>query len=321
MARAESDRRVTTTTAAPDVSIVVPCYGRGDMLLECLRSIVAQEFQDWEAIVVDDGTPTTEVQDRVRRVSDRRIRYIRHLRNLGPSAARNTGFKAARADVIVSVDSDDSLDPSFLRVTLAALDADPTTDGVFTDFQLFGDSDDVRYQRVRSLRELLLENWIPGSGTLQRKRIWERVGGYCERRDLTAEDWDFWIGASERGLKVQHIPGPLYRYREHRDSITAERWSSEYRLRELIYARHRRKFDDEGLGAQFRAAGYFASSVGYLRAGRHVRSARLALHAALLEPGNRRFRRHLAVSLLPETLVTRRRERRRRAQRSEVPAR
>jgi glycosyltransferase involved in cell wall biosynthesis len=302
---------LTPVGSAPIVSVVVPCFGRREMLVDCLQSLVGQDFTNWEAIVVDDGTPSTEVKDAVMSLRDERIRYVRHPRNLRPGAARNTGFRNARADIILSVDSDDSLDPSFLRVTLSALEADITIDGVFTDFRLFGDSEQIRHLRIRPLQELLRENWIPGSGTLQRKRVWERVGGYCEDPDLAAEDWDYWIGASEQGLTLRHIAAPLYRCREHDGSTTSARWATEYLLRNLIYARHKQKFDDQGLGSRFRAAGYFASSVGYLGNARRMRGVRFATHAVMLEPGNRRYRRHLAKALLPTMVVRRLRERRR----------
>ena len=309
------------TSSAPAVSVVVPCYGRGDMLLECLQSVVAQELEDWEAIVVDDGTPTTEVRETVEELLDDRIRYVRHVRNLGLGAARNTGFRAARADVILPIDSDDALDPSFLRVTVTALREDPGADIVFTDFQLFGDSDRIRHQSVRSLRDLLEADWIPGPGLSSARRVWERVGGYCELPTMTAEeDWDYWIGACERGLAAKHIPVPLYRYRIHGDSMTARMWSSEFQLRELIYARHKQTFDDHGLGSAFRAAGYLESSVGYLRAGRRFRSVRLALHAVGLEPRNTQLWRHLAVTLLPATFVAKRRMRRLREARAATEA-
>ena len=312
---------MTIVTTTPVVSVVIPCYGRGQTLLECLQSVVAQELEDWEAIVVDDGTPTTQVRESAERLLDDRIRYVRHVRNLGPGAARNTGFRAARADIVLPIDSDDTLDPSFLRVTVAALLEDPTVDIVFTDFQLFGDSDRVEHQCIRSLRELLQADWIPGAGTLQRKSVWERVGGYCELPTMTAqEDWDYWIGASERGLAAKHIPAPLYRYRRHGDSLSARMWSSEFQLRELIYARHKQTFDDYGLGSAFRAGGYLASSVGYLRAGRRARSVRLALQSVGLEPRNTRLWRHLVVTLLPATFVAKLRERRLRETRAAYEA-
>ncbi len=114
-------------------------------------------------------------------------------------------------------------------MTYAALADDPSLDCVFTDFHIFGDSDRIRRNTVRTLRDLLLVNWIPGSGTLQRKRIWEGVGGYCELLS-SDEDWDYWIGAYERGLTAEHIPEPLYRYREHGGSLTAGRWPIEFEL-------------------------------------------------------------------------------------------
>ena len=152
------------------MSVVVPCYGRGDMLNECLQSVVGQEFEDWEMIVVDDGTPTAEVRSAVEAVRDDGIRYVSHPRNLGLSAARNTGFRSARADMVLSLDSDDMLEASFLQMTHAALAEDPTLDCVFTDFRIFGDSDRIRALHDQDPWDLLLVSWIPGSGTLQRKR-------------------------------------------------------------------------------------------------------------------------------------------------------
>ena len=139
---------------------------------------------------------------------------------------------------------------------------------------------------------------------------------------MTAEeDWDYWIGASERGLAARHIPAPLYRYRQHDDSLSSKIWCSDFELRELIYARHKQTFDDHGLGSAFRAAGYLESSIGYLRAGRRFRSVRLALHALGLQPGNSQLWRNLAVTMLPATFVAKRRERRLRHARAATQAR
>jgi GT2 family glycosyltransferase len=270
----------------PQVSVVVPCFRRGDLLHEALESLQAQHFQDWEAIVVDDGSPSTEVEEAVAEMKDRRIRYVRHPRNLGVASARNNGFRQAKADLVLSLDSDDALRPAFLETTLKAFREDPSADCVYTDFQAFGNHEALRTFPVRSLEDMLRLQWIPGSGVLQRKSLWEGVGGYCEAPTMTAEeDWDYWIGACERGVRVVRIPEPLYLYRRHADSLTARTWSSDFHLRELIYARHKQTFDDHGLGSAFRAAGYLTSSLGYLRARQRARSARLAIHAVALQPG------------------------------------
>ena len=112
------DIRTLGPPGGPTVSVVVPCYRRGDLLRECLESLRAQGFQDWEAIVIDDGTPSTEVMDAVTSLGDPRVRYVRHPRNLGLAAARNTGFRQAKADLVLPFDSDDRLHPAFLDTTL-----------------------------------------------------------------------------------------------------------------------------------------------------------------------------------------------------------
>ena len=302
---------MTIVTTSPVVSVVIPCYGRGEMLHECLQSVVAQELEEWEAIVVDDGTLANDVQEVVEKLHDDRIRYLRHPRNLGPGAARNTGFRAAHADLVLPVRLRRRFGPFLPAGHRGGIAGRP--------YRRLSRSPISRSSAIRSAsgtsalehsRELLIADWIPGAGTLQRKHVWERTGGYCELPNMTFEDWDFWIGACERGLVAIHIPVPLYRYRQHDEAKTARTWLSDFDARELIYARHRQTFDGHGLGSAFRAAGYFQSSVGYLRAGRRTRSLSLALHAVRLEPRNDRLWRQLAVTLLPASLVAKRRERR-----------
>jgi glycosyltransferase involved in cell wall biosynthesis len=292
------------------VSVVVPCYGRGVLLRECLESLLAQGFQDWEAIVVDDGTPSPEVEEVVSELADPRIRYVRHTENRGLSAARNTGYRLANAELILPLDSDDALHPTFLDKTVSACLEDPITDCVYTDFQLFGDAQTVRHNRIRTLEEMLQVQWIPGPGTLQRKHIWENVGGYCEPPLMGEEcEWDFWIGACELGLKPVHIPEALYLYRRHAGAMSAGSLMRESEQREAIYRRHRSTFDAFHRGRGFRSAGYLNSATAFLQQGRRVRAIRLALRGLLLEPQNTELRGVLGVAALPAAVVDRIHER------------
>src|SRR2546422_584004 len=121
------------------VSIVVPCYNQADYLGECIRSIRAQSFQQWEAIIVDDGSEESErVTDVVRRVGDSRIHLLRHERNRGLAAARNTGISESGSDCFVCVDADDCLATSYLASLLPVLQSDNTLDCVFADYVVFG---------------------------------------------------------------------------------------------------------------------------------------------------------------------------------------
>lgn len=98
------------------VSVIIPVYNPGDVFLrKCLESLTAQSYQDMEIVVVNDGS--TDGSDGVCRefaASDRRIRYIRQ-ENAGVSAARNKGIDISAGEYICFVDSDDYVDPDYVR--------------------------------------------------------------------------------------------------------------------------------------------------------------------------------------------------------------
>ena len=250
--------------SGPSVSVVIPAFNQAGFLRECLESIAAQEMTDWEAIVVDDASTECDLEEVVAELHDARFRVIRHTRNRGEGAARNTGFESARATLVLPMDSDDKLHPEFLSVaTRALVGASPEVDCVYTDFQLFGASSEVwRNTADRTLRDILHAQWIPGPGTLMRRAVWERTGGYSDADVLRRgnADWDFWIGALAAGAMPMHLPLPLYLYRRHHSSLSATMSASDYRQREYIYLRHRELFDRHRAGGEFRAAGYLNSA-------------------------------------------------------------
>lgn len=89
----------------PTVSVIIPTYNRAHLLGRAIRSVLAQTYQDFELIVVDDGSSdnTGEV---VATFVDPRIHYLRHEENRGAAAARNTGIKASRGEYVAFLDSD-----------------------------------------------------------------------------------------------------------------------------------------------------------------------------------------------------------------------
>lgn len=103
----------------PLISVVIPVYNRATTIGNCLRSIQAQTYESWEAIVVDDGSidATHQVVAKLAR-EDARIRLIRHDRNRGAQAARNTGIRAAQGEWIAFLDSDDQFLPHSLEARL-----------------------------------------------------------------------------------------------------------------------------------------------------------------------------------------------------------
>lgn len=111
-------------SGAPLISIVMPCYGVERYIGAALDDIQSQTCADWELIVVDDGSPDSAVsivQERM--ASDGRIRLVRHDRNRGLSAARNTGIRHARGSYVWIPDPDDRYEPTLLQHACEAIAA------------------------------------------------------------------------------------------------------------------------------------------------------------------------------------------------------
>ena len=268
------------------VTIVVPVYNHLAFLTECLASIVAQTIPRWEAIVVDDGSKERGTAAIVRAVADPRVRFIQHEHNRGLAAARNTGIRAGSARYVLPVDHDDRLAPTYLEAVLAAIGDGNTYDAVFTEFMTFGAwSEHVPYA-VRNVEALLIEQWIPGPGTMFRRSLWERTGGYCEAGALRAgnEDWEFWLSAVEQGMRITGVAEPLYLYRQHATSMMSSLVYHDHSTREFIYRRHRALFDRYGLRNVFLSRGYLGSAKAHWRRAQRFGAIRLAANALRLAP-------------------------------------
>src|SRR5216683_715421 len=98
---------VGLTQLRPAASVVVPCFNGGRFLDALMTSLARQSFRDFEIVIVDDGSTDGETPRKLASLRDR-VRVI-HQENRGPSAARNTGARAARADILFMLDCDDTM--------------------------------------------------------------------------------------------------------------------------------------------------------------------------------------------------------------------
>src|SRR3990167_6622262 len=108
-------------------SIIIPTYNRRDLLTQrSLKSALAQNFKDYEAIVVDDCS-TDKTEEVVGRWMKRypNLRYYKMERNSGLSAVRNKGFSMAKGKYVACLDDDNELLPNFLAVTVHRLESSP----------------------------------------------------------------------------------------------------------------------------------------------------------------------------------------------------
>jgi glycosyltransferase involved in cell wall biosynthesis len=268
------------------VTIAIPCYKQAVFLFECLNSLIAQTVVDWEAFVVDDCSPDGTVAQIIASYNDHRIRYVRHQENRGLAASRNTAIRAGTGPAVLCLDADDFLHPDFLSATLEAMEKNGA-DCAFADFQLFGIENQVWRFGIKTMDDLARTQGVPGAGTLMRRSLWERVGGYCEAPELRAgnEDWDFWIGAANLGFSAAHVSRPLYFYRRHALSMSNSVLSPiEWQTREFILKRHPKFFGTRDRARVFRSSGLLKSASANLRAKRRLAALLLTSRALVIDP-------------------------------------
>lgn len=222
------------TDHTPAVSVVVPCYNGARFIDQLMVTLAAQTFRDFETIIVDDGSGE---ETRAKLVTLGSAAQVIHQVNQGPGAARNTGIKAARAGIILALDCDDQLDPTYLEETVAAMQAASADVGfLFTHERMSGLRQGVE-PRYFKLFDQLFINRVP-SCLMMRKDAWRKAGGYDDAMREGYEDWEFTIAMASAGYRCIEIPKPLFTYRVSNDGLLL-RLSS--KMHAELWARIRRK--------------------------------------------------------------------------------
>lgn len=232
----------------PTVSVVIPAYNAARWIEETLQSVFAQDYPDYEVIVVDDGSTdnTAEVVDRFPQV-----RCIRKP-NGGQASARNVGIRAAQGQYIAFLDADDLWLPEKLRVQMEHLQktglAWVYSDVLAFDGQtgkpLFASSKWYRLYDGDIAAQLLLLCFI-SSPLIVERSVFDEVGFFDEALLLrNREDWEMWLRIAAR-YPVGLIRRPLAGYRVHSTSSTgsedpARIFASELAVVEMTCAREPR---------------------------------------------------------------------------------
>lgn len=270
------------------VSIVIPFHcSYAQYLKACLASVLSQTYTNWEVIVVDDASNTDDGRVIVESLGDPRIRIVRHERNRGQAAGRNTGMRLSVGEFVVPLDCDDILEPTHLQKLIRALETHPDCGAAYSDYRLFSAVTGGVEFPVRDTRALLKEQWIPHPGTVVRRALWSQTNGYCEEELFRSgnEDWDYFLSLAEVGLKAVRVPEPLYLYRQHSNSITNTKFAcDDYIMRERMYDRHRELFDKHKAKRPFLAGGYRGSGKAFWRRGERVHALKLLWRAMYLDP-------------------------------------
>ncbi len=182
----------------PSVSIVTPTYNRAEYLKEAIESVLAQTYQDWELIVVDDGSSDHTVQVlRKFMKDDNRIHYIKKENN-GAAAARNTALHQVTGKYIAFIDDDDRWLPEKLQMQVELMESDSEIGFCYVRFQIYKkvgnnlEKGTLFPPFLASKFEDLFDAFIAPSSAMFRKTCFDRVGWFNPQYER-CEDFDLWL--------------------------------------------------------------------------------------------------------------------------------
>ena len=234
--------------AQPTFTIIIPAYNAAATLGATLDSVVAQTYESWEAIIVDDGSADGTAAVAAEYVArDVRFSLVRQS-HLGVSAARNAALALSSAELLCFLDADDVYLPAFLEIQLRFASAHP-------DFDVYSCNVDAwwpdgsrspcllgaGYDRVVETRldDLIEQNRLTVM-VVVRRSVLVRLGGF-DPSARVLEDYELWVRAAVGGARLLHNPATLALYRQrpaghgerHRDVPLAQRAV----LQSLLHAR------------------------------------------------------------------------------------
>jgi glycosyltransferase involved in cell wall biosynthesis len=187
----------------PLVSIIIPTYGRSEMLQRAIRSVLNQTYKNVEIIVVDDNDADSnyrvETEASLEKYLDNdKVIYIKHEKNAGGCVARNTGIASAKGEFIGFLDDDDEWLPEFIDKHLAVMSNG--ADIVYCNFFSVDSAKRGEKSRVVSRNERgdvfnhLLQGWCPATTSMfiVRKECFE-TSGYFDESLQSFQDYDKWL--------------------------------------------------------------------------------------------------------------------------------
>lgn len=224
------------------ISVVIPAYNREMVIEAAIRSVQSQTYQDFEILVVDDGSrdATSGVVNRLAQ-EDTRIKHIRHVKNQGAQAARNTGIRAAQGRWIAFLDSDDRWLPESLKVRLqAALQSSKAV--IHSDCLVLTSEAGLRPFGTPSLAGRVYKKVLckPGPtfpSLLVLKESLLRIG-YLDEQVIAYQEWDTAIRLAEH-YEFEFIPDATFIYDCRNSDTISQNFSRDAVGYEQVFTKHR----------------------------------------------------------------------------------
>lgn len=286
----------------PRIAVIIPTRDRAELLPRSIESLLGQEFEDWEAVVVDDGSEE-DIRSVVERYEEERIRYVRQAPS-GAATARNTGVAVSRAPYVTFLDSDDEAFPSWLGLLVEDFTR-RDSDVVCCGAQFVFPPDHHRDPKAILPRDLgrLFGNrrgLFTQSGTYAlRRAVFDAIGGFTDSlpaSEHTELSFRLLPAAEAHEWRIDVIDRPLIRYYLGRADGLRKNDRAVYEAATYVARTHRQllKKDPRRLWNYLSVAGVRAARLGeYQAAARHF------LEAVRVRPRSARGWARLALALVP----------------------
>ena len=201
----------------PKISIVTPAYNCEKYLEEAVNSVLAQSFEDWELLIIDDcSKDATWLRMQTLAKKDDRIRIFQNRHNSGSAATRNNGIRQAKGEWIAFLDSDDLWRPEKLQRQMSVLRKHPDAAFLFTG-SAFIEDDGMTIAHVLhvpekvSRKKLLKQNVISCSSVLIRRELMLEFP--MPEEDGIHEDFATWLAILSKIPCAYGVDEPLLVYR------------------------------------------------------------------------------------------------------------
>jgi glycosyltransferase involved in cell wall biosynthesis len=237
-------------TPAPLVSVIVGVYNKERFVGECLRSVLAQTYTNWELIVVDDASTDNSLAEVERAVGrDPRVRILRRKENSGVcGVARNNGGRLAKGEILMFLDADDVWQPDKMAKQVAFMDEHPEFLFCHTACWVVDGAGKILHVRHEGclpdsgdyVEVLLNRMWVSVSTIAVRSLLWNALGGFTEDPAWGGEeDLEFSLRCA-RKTQFGTIKEPLAKYRVSSENWTSKKWQGvgrDYVAYRRIYGR------------------------------------------------------------------------------------
>lgn len=262
------------------VSIIVPCYNKEQYLLDTLNSVLSQTYNNWECIIVDDGSIDNSYSIAKEYCRKNNHFFVIRQDNKGVSVARNTGIYHSDGEFVLPLDADDMIAPSFLEKAIRRFCEVPETKLVYSMVRCFGDSNEIYNLPPFDYQQFLKQNLICCTA-LFRRSDYDLTHGYSSTMLYGLEDWDFWLSLLSENDIVYRMEEELFFYRMIDHSRTEETVKHLSEMEKQIFLNHKDK--------------YAKSSSDWIVLNRHIRELECELLATRTELSKTRHSRAFVI--------------------------